>query len=111
MLGVYMSGESLEVDWFTIRLERTCPVPEVDRTTGEQHALGRRDRTDPKIDVEVWFQSRQLTVELSQELGANAARANEPDRERLAREVETGVRGAQRALHVRRIVHDRDVAL
>jgi hypothetical protein len=46
MLGVYVRGESIEIERFAARIEGPRPVLEIDWSVGEQHALRRGDSAD-----------------------------------------------------------------
>jgi hypothetical protein len=64
-----------------------------------------------RFDVAIALESRQLAVELPQQLGTDASGTDEADGQRLAREVQAGMCGAQRTLHVAPVDDDGDVAL
>ena len=57
------------------------------------------------------LETRRLTRELIEQRRADVPGAEHADRQRLPREIERGVRGAQRPLRVAPVDDDRDVAL
>src|SRR6202041_338417 len=88
-----------------------APGRQIQPEVGEPHLPRTQDAAYPQIDLELARQPLLLAGELVQQHPAHGPRADHADRQRMRRQVEAGMRRAQRTRRVAAVDHHRYVAL
>src|SRR5690606_21179764 len=86
------------------------PAGEIDLPVRVDRPPRAGDGTDPEVEVELRLELPRLLGQLLQQCTPDDPRSDDPDRERLWRQVEAAVDGAQRSTRVRLVDHDGDVS-
>ena len=111
VIGVDVGDEGVDVGGHAVRVLGRLPAVERQGPVIEHHAPAAHDAAHAQVHVQLALKARQLAVDLRQQRAADDAGTDHADRQRVRRQVEGRVHGAQRARGLPGVDHDRDVAL
>ena len=111
MLGLHVIDKFVQLEVTRPGAETVAPTAQLDASLVEQHAFRSRNGADTQVEVQCAGQPLRLALYLLEQYRADRARPDQPDRQRLRRQVEARVHGAQRTHGVAVVDDRRDISL